>query len=220
MKRFYRDHRILQESRQSKAGKVLSLAFCLIVLLLSFSCSSSTPRVLTVATDPVTEYLGKCTLISVDLPPITLTPSRTAAERQLIGEEKELVEDGWLVASSSALPSGGEDLAGHSPEIRNEYRILEFYSDIVQRFRNQGILGESYDGRVMRTPVAYQSGVSAEDLQQAIRAAEQTNQSRRVIYAYLARIQPSEAEAFLRSFYYRARSGEWVRNPVGAWVRK
>lgn len=197
-----------------------TLAAVLSMQLVLANCSSSTPRVLTVATDPVTEYLGKCTVLSVDLPPITLTPARTAAERQLIGEEKELVEDGWLVASSSALPSGAEELSGYSPALRHEYRILEFYSDIVQRYRNLGVLGESYDGRVMRTPMAYRQGFSAEQLQQAIRAAEQTNQSRRAIYAYLARIEPGEAEAFLRSFYFRARSGEWIRNPAGAWVRK
>ena len=202
---------------QSRLPLILLPAF----LLLSGYCSStSTPKVLTVATDPVTEYLGKCTVVSVDLPPITLTPARTAAERQLIGEEKELVEDGWLVASSSALPAGNQELSGYSPEIRHEYRILEFYSDIVQRYRNLGVLGESYDGRVMRTPAAYQGNVSAESLQKALIAAEQTNRSRRAIYAYLARIQPREAEAFLRSFYYRTRSGEWIRNPVGAWVRK
>ncbi|MBR29921.1 MAG: hypothetical protein CMN77_01320 [Spirochaetaceae bacterium] len=196
----------------------------LIVLILgvaSLACSStSTPRVLTPATDFLTDQLGKCTVVSVDLPPITLTPARTAAERQLIGEEKELVQDGWLVASSSALPAGTEELAGYSSEIRHEYRVLEFYSDIVQRYRNLGILGESYDGRVMRTPVAYRQDLSAESLQKAMTAADQTNRSRRAIYAYLARIQPREAEAFLRSFYYRTRSGEWIRNPVGAWVRK
>ncbi|MCB1166266.1 MAG: DUF1318 domain-containing protein [Leptospiraceae bacterium] len=192
-----------------------------ILLALCISCSSSTPRILTPVTDnPVTQYLGQCTVLRVDLPPITLTPARTAAERQLIGEEKELVEDGWLVASSSALPAGTEEITGESVRIQREYRILDFYSDILQRYRNLGILGESYDGRVLRTPVAYRQGAGAEDLQQAIRAADQANQSRRVIYAYLARIQPKEAEAFLRSFYYRARSGEWIRNPVGAWVRK
>ncbi|MEQ8352851.1 MAG: hypothetical protein RH862_15290 [Leptospiraceae bacterium] len=185
------------------------------------SCSSTTtPRVLSPATDFLTDQLGKCTVVSVDLPPITLTPARTAAERQLIGEEKELVQDGWLVASSSALPAGTEELAGYSSEVRHEYRILEFYSDIVHRYRNMGILGESYDGRVMRTPIAYRQAISAENLQKAIVAAQHTNQSRRAIYAYLSRIQPREAEAFLRSFYYRTRSGEWIRNPVGAWVRK
>ena len=185
------------------------------------SCSSTTtPRVLSPATDFLTDQLGKCTVVSVDLPPITLTPARTAAERQLIGEEKELVQDGWLVASSSALPAGTEELAGYSSEVRHEYRILEFYSDIVHRYRNMGILGESYDGRVMRTPIAYRQAISAENLQKAIVAAQHTNQSRRAIYAYLSRIQPREAEAFLRSFYYRTRSGEWLRNPVGAWVRK
>ena len=70
----------------------------LIVLILgvaSLACSStSTPRVLTPATDFLTDQLGKCTVVSVDLPPITLTQARTAAERQLIGEEKELVQDG------------------------------------------------------------------------------------------------------------------------------
>ena len=95
---------------------------------------------------------GSC--ISIDLPPITLTPERTAAERQLLGEEQELEKDGWLIASAqSSLPyekSPVADARGLPEEIRRLHReedLLRFYEEWVRRPRSTGTPSSSFPKR-------------------------------------------------------------------------
>ncbi|HNN80312.1 MAG TPA: hypothetical protein PKL30_15605, partial [Leptospiraceae bacterium] len=42
-------------------------------------------------------------------PPITFTQSQTAAEKQMVGEDKELEKDGWLISSIKTSSSGSDE---------------------------------------------------------------------------------------------------------------
>ena len=44
--------------------------------------------------------LGSCqALINFKVPPFTITNAQTAAEKQMVGEDRDLEKDGWLVSS-------------------------------------------------------------------------------------------------------------------------
>ena len=42
-------------------------------------------------------------------PAITFTQSQTAAEKQMIGEDKELEKDGWLISSIKTSSHGSDE---------------------------------------------------------------------------------------------------------------
>ncbi|MBX7058986.1 MAG: hypothetical protein K1X75_13050 [Leptospirales bacterium] len=189
--------------------------------------------------EPAMKFLRRGSCISVDLPPITLTPARTAAERQLIGEEGEIEEDGWLIASSQSapyyLPQGGQTTAVATAERRYqiEQGVLGFYREPMLRYRSEGILGESYDGRLLLVPDSVGSrrdGVRwQEEIETARAIAEEVNRARDWIIGY-DRAQAdargdrdaAEREATARRRYYeeaQARSGEWIYTRDRRWQR-
>ncbi|MBW7858443.1 MAG: hypothetical protein H3C43_09160, partial [Leptonema sp. (in: Bacteria)] len=102
--------------------------------------------------NPILDKCSQASLISVDVPPITLTPERTAAERQLIGEEKQLLPNGWLISSSSYLPPESSIISELPTQIQAEYRMLVLYDDILLRYRYLSFLGEAQNGLVFFVP--------------------------------------------------------------------
>lgn len=210
-------------------------------LLLGAALSVAQCSALESVRDPALKFLRRGSCISVDIPPITLTPARTAAERQLIGEEGDIEQDGWLIASSQSAPyyqqsSGAGETAGVAPEERRyqiEQGVLDFYRDPLLRYRSEGILGEAFDGRVMLVPESAggrRSGVRwQEEIDTARAIAEEINRARDWIASFDRRQaeargdrNAAEAERQWRGRFYReaqARSGEWILTSERRWVR-
>lgn len=171
--------------------------------------------------NPLADVANRCAIVKVDVPPITLTPERTAAERQLIGEEKELLPDGWLISSSSYLPPEPSTMT-HLPEaIRAEYRMLVLYDDILLRYRYLEYLGEGRDGRVFFVP-ARNTGRSlkAAEKQRLQSIVNEVNRAREEIYRYYLENNRQQAEEFRLSFFSAAGRNEWVRDERGRVMRK
>ncbi len=151
-------------------------------------------------TQPVQRLIKQGSCIAIALPPITLTPERTAAERQLVGEDRELEKNGWLIASArSSLPAaeGGLDET-ESEEIRRYYQergVLEFYDDLVREYRAGGVLGEDPDGRLVPLPGARRQDRfnSPEEIRRAGVVAAEVNRARAWIRAYEARREKTGA---------------------------
>jgi hypothetical protein len=169
--------------------------------------------------NPLADIANRCALIKVDVPPITLTPERTAAERQLIGEERELLPDGWLISSSSYLPPQSSTLLPES--IREEYRMLVLYDDILLRYRYLEFLGEGYDGEVFFVPENQsRRRLNADERIRLQSIVAEVNRARRQIYRYYTEMKDPRAEEFRRSFYVAAGRNEWVRDERGRIVKK
>lgn len=167
------------------------------------------------------EGLLNCSLISVDIPPITLTPERTAAERQLMGEEKELMPNGWLLSSSSYVPPAGDASRSLPSELRTEMRILALYDDIVVRYRYLEYLGEGRDGFLSFVPANLPG--RALPMTERMRLQDivnDVNRSRGRLYEYFAKVHPAQARAFRGSFLASAGRNEWVREADGRYLRK
>lgn len=87
-------------------------------------------------------------------PPITLTKTLTAAEKQMIGEDKELEKNGWVIASIKSSSTGAEDWRNFQEESTNQTeleeskKILVYSSFEIYRLKKEGILGESLSGNL------------------------------------------------------------------------
>ena len=213
-----------------------SLSFTIAVLLLAGNACSLVQTV----KDPLERIVREGSCISVDIPPITLTPRRTAAERQLIGEESDIEKDGWLIASSRS--SGlytGSDGTDSSPltvasETERRYYIeqgvLEFYADPIETYRARGILGESHGGILKLVPAAVagreDSARMRDEVARAREMAAEVNRSRIWLYDFqLSRARQqgtataTTEDEIRRQYYNRVRSGEWIEDERGRWVR-
>ncbi|MCR9140989.1 MAG: YdbL family protein [bacterium] len=193
--------------------------------------------------DPAMQLLRRGACISVDIPPITLTPERTAAERQLIGTEGEIESEGWLIASAqSASPEGRvpgaravagsndlDALYGENRRYRIEAGVLDFYNPTVLKFRSQELLGEGFDGRLRVVPANLSRARFSEESDTAAEVAREVNRARLWIYEYLrsearktddAKLQ-SLRDQYLTRWYNeaRSRSGEWIYSDRRQWLR-
>lgn len=101
-------------------------------------------------------FLSQCA-IELKAPPITFTQTQTASEKQMVGEDRDIEKDGWLISSIKSSSSGSElwqrdsNDSGHSDK---DYVFLlkkhAYLNPELLEYRMRGILGESYDGRVKR----------------------------------------------------------------------
>lgn len=179
--------------------------------------------------------LRKGSCIAIDIPPITLTPSRTAAERQLIGEESEIEPDGWLIASAQYTRSNlaESDILRTELQAGRRYYIelgtLDFYRENVLHYRALGILGESIEGLLLPVPRNVLPNADrrkyTEERRVATEVAREVNAARVYLLDFKSRQLARQADleeklALLRRQYYQdVRVGEWVRNEKRRWVR-
>ncbi len=189
--------------------------------------------------DPVEKLLRRGACISVDIPPITLTPERTAAERQLIGTEGEIEEDGWLIASaqsasataeireSGAAPvTGTSEFRSQNRRYRIESEVIEFYYPLVLKYRRAELLGEGYDGRLRVVPTSLSRARFSEESDTAVEVAGEVNRARLWIADFLRSADASAADRaasrnYIPRWYTEARSlsGEWIYTERRKWER-
>jgi len=173
--------------------------------------------------EPVTGCLRRGSIISIDIPPITLTPARTAEERQLIGENREIEKDGWLVASNLSKSRTSSDYAGENEEkkrLRREEGVLIFFKQNLEEFKSLEILGESTDGFLYIVPAHLRTKKirNNDEEYRALKAMEMINRSRKWIYEYIERNEGKESATARRESYVRtANTGQWILS--GNWKR-
>ncbi len=95
--------------------------------------------------------------LSVMIPPITLTGTKTAVEKQIIGEENELEEDVWMISSARVtsevdLGEASEDEQAKIDE-ENSYTyrafaILNAFGDDLAQLKQDRVVGEDKNGLI------------------------------------------------------------------------
>lgn len=172
---------------------------------------------------------GSC--IAIALPPITLTPERTAAERQLIGEDRELEKNGWLIASARSTAAPGGRALALDPKtaagIRRLYQeigVVEFYGDLVREYQAGLVLGRGRDGRLYVVPnqgLRKDRFRNPEEVRRASVIAGEVNRARDWIQAYFAEADHPPLEAGKKvTDTFQVRIGEFYQDAAGRWVRK
>ena len=239
---YYKQSNKLTNPRYARSGRrpfALFFAALCVTALGAANCAIIQP-----IRDPAMQLLRRGACISVDIPPITLTPERTAAERQLIGTEGEIESEGWLIASAQSATSesrsvgaggsaanGFDPASGENRRYRIEAGVLDFYQPTVLKFRRQELLGEGFDGRLRAVPGNLSRARFSEERDTAVEIAGEVNRARLWIYEYLrrsaadqsadaARLRTLRAQYLTRWYNEaRSRSGEWVYNEEKRWIR-
>ncbi len=113
---------------------------------------------------------GCCSIV---IPPVTLTGSKTAIEKQIVGEQEDLEKDIWLLASAKTAQNvqEGSTRDGETvvpPDVSLMYEalmILDAYSDSLAGLKKDGVVGESNKGEIINL-----FGVSAITLSDKLKA--------------------------------------------------
>lgn len=123
-------------------------------LFLKFICSGSLLA--------FTLSMGQC--ISISIPPIVITGTKTASEKQIVGEVTELGKDAWMVSSAktttevsmnveSKLDQAGQNkmqgIASLSEENTITYKgfaILDTFGPELNSLKKDGVVGENNSG--------------------------------------------------------------------------
>ncbi len=177
-------------------------------------------------------------------PPITFTQTQTAAERQMIGEDRELEKDSWLVASIKSSTSGVEDWQSENKEEffdskkQEEYivlqRIITYTASEIQKLKSFGVVGESLDGNLklinetksLKFEKDYSTLESKKRVQELIELVNQTrNRIRQLkLEVYKDKLGPEEykklEKTLLLEYWENTLFGEYYENPKGKWKQK
>ena len=190
-------------------------------------------RVIRGITDPALRLYKRGSCISIDVPPITLTPSQTSLERQLIGDDVSLEENGWLVASAKSSKNTASSDANLS-DARDLYReigVLEYLAEDMDKYKQIGFIGESYDGHLYILPKNYLSqaalSVDQDEMRKAIFIIGEINQSRENILKFYIKRESEKDGRNLDSintkykyiYYNQVKQGEWRQLKDGKWER-
>ncbi len=180
---------------------------------------------------------GSC--IAFDIPPITLTPTKTAAERQLLGEGAVIEPEGWMIVSAQTTAKNRKSFSksplnsiGTQKEKRRYYvelGVLRYYSDTVIQYRNQQIIGESYTGKLKLVPFSVSKKGGSAQRKIALEILNEVNLARVWLYRYaLKKVNKKNSRElrqiqykYLNFYFFRAKknSGEWVFTMKKKWKR-
>ncbi|PNV75264.1 DUF1318 domain-containing protein [Leptospira inadai] len=189
-----------------------------------------------------------CTFCTIKAPLITFTQTQTASEKQMLGEDRNLEKDGWLIASIKTSSSGSEiwerDLVREEfsdPDDRTLYialRTLAYLARETKEYSASGLLAEGLDGKIRINPKAREAGaekaLSKPELKSRLdELLKITNESRDLIVQGKLRKETSlpgkpmtekeKAElkrSLLLSWYRSVGQGEYYESSSGIWKKK
>lgn len=201
-------------------------------------------KIITVSLFWVILFLTNCTFLSLKPPAITFTQSQTSAEKQMIGEDKNLEKDGWIISSIRTSASGSdiwekEILDNEIPEgeldetTYTALKRLAYLSKEVRDNKKKDFLGEALDGQIKINPLVNESRFKKEfpvNKQKIEELLSMVNESRKIIYenkiSRLAKENLKEQELLKRKqkyllvYYDMVEDGEYFEVKSGKWGRK
>jgi hypothetical protein len=179
--------------------------------------------------------LWNCPTVS---PKFEFTTEPTAIERQIIGEDKELEKDGWLISSIKTSSTGNEylkreaiiykEIGFKDKDYEEILKTLFYLAPEIQKYKEVGIIGEGLNGllHILKTDLAKYK-ITPERLSKVVQL---TNDSRVRIYetkllSASKRIK-DETELnnlknkYLLENYYLAEKNEIIEVTKGKWSKK
>ncbi|MBE7412857.1 MAG: DUF1318 domain-containing protein [Leptospiraceae bacterium] len=180
--------------------------------------------------------------LSLKPPPITFTQTQTSAEKQMVGEDKELEKNGWLIASIKTSSSGSETWQKESsgdefsdPEYMISLRTIAYFTGELKKYKRHGILGEGLDGSVRRNPLVKESKFyadysTAEMVKRIDEVVKIINEAREKVVNFRIEqekkknISPKEIlvlkENLSLTYYREITPGEYYESAKGKWSKK
>ena len=166
-------------------------------------------------------------------PPITFTQAQTVAEKQMIGENRELEPDGWLISSIKTSAVGQINWRKEfsdefpSPQVEEEYKILfkiiVHTTPEIKLLKQLKYLGEGLDGSLTildnKKDVKFDKLYkSSEDKKRIIELVKLVNDTR----VKLNKIRNSLKSKTEKNENYISlvETGEYYEEKKGSWVLK
>ncbi|MBM9579807.1 DUF1318 domain-containing protein [Leptospira sp. 201903070] len=176
-------------------------------------------------------------------PLITFTQTQTSSEKQMIGEDRILEKDGWLISSIKTSSAGSEvwkkDYSGDAyaqgdKNILMSLRALAYLAPEIKTWKEEGFLAEGRDGKLRINPSAAEAGIKNELSKKEIKSRIDSlislaNEHRnKVISAKIdgkTKTDSKESFANLRihleqTWYRLVEKGEYYEKSPGKWVLK
>ncbi|MCC5814258.1 MAG: DUF1318 domain-containing protein [Leptospira sp.] len=167
---------------------------------------------------------------SLKAPGITFTQTQTASERQMVGEDKEIEKDGWLISSIKSSSSGSDlwerDVTRGDIADRNHLILLKklaYLTPEVKELKLQGVVGESFDGSVKRIKNA---SLPKEYSEPRIKELlDRVNKTRKEVIAIQVSLEADrskeEVEKTMKEYYFNSvEYGEFYEASSNKWERK
>ncbi len=187
-------------------------------------------------------YLSMMQFCTLRIPSVTFTETPTAAERQMVGTDKNLEKDGWILSSVRTSASGSEIWEKEvlddtfsdknlSPEIMASLRRIAYLSAEIREYRKKGFVGETLDGKAAVNPRWKESRDASEFEKSKDRISDVLalmNESREVVYnkkielLQSEKLSPPDFESRKRQILLRYHSmteeGEYFESAKGKWT--
>lgn len=164
--------------------------------------------------------------IEIHPPAIHITGEKTALERQLIGEYREIEKDAW-VTSTVMVPSKGDRRAMVYTDdtMLQAIKIRELNEDRIRAYKDMAIIGEMNNG--------YVGIVDTKKLQSLKEGAaihtlvNDENNARQIIFIKSSDSKDAKDSKaiqfgydFAKEQHAKAKKGDWIQKEDGHWVRK
>ncbi|MCG6168633.1 DUF1318 domain-containing protein [Leptospira sanjuanensis] len=177
-------------------------------------------------------------------PLITFTQTQTSSEKQMIGEDRILEKDGWLISSIKTSSAGseiwkkdfsGDNYAGGDKNILMSLRALAYLAPEIKTWKEEGFLAEGLDGKLRINPASSEAGIKNELSKKEVRSRIDSlialaNDHRNKVVSSRAggerksagsKESPEQLKTHLEQTWYRlVEKGEFYEKTPGKWARK
>ncbi|MBW0435777.1 DUF1318 domain-containing protein [Leptospira yasudae] len=178
-------------------------------------------------------------------PLITFTQTQTSSEKQMIGEDRILEKDGWLISSIKTSSAGseiwkkdfsGDNYAGGDKNILMSLRALAYLAPEIKTWKEEGFLAEGLDGKLRINPASSEAGIKNELSKKEVKSridsliALANDHRSKVVSSRVSGEQKGAVgskgsaehlKTHLEQTWYRlVETGEFYEKTPGKWVRK
>ncbi len=165
-------------------------------------------------------------------PPITFTQSQTAAERQMIGENKEIESDGWLLSSIKTSAIGSlewkkdklEEFKSleQTEDFKVLYKIILHTTPEIKKLKSLKYIGENLQGYLSiiedkRDPSFDKIYSSQNDKKRIKELISLVNETRNKLFNL---IKDSKNKITTKEYLKTVEYGEYYEEKKGVWILK
>ncbi len=178
-------------------------------------------------------FLTTVNCFSTINPKFDVTTDSTAIEKQIIGEDKEIEKDGWLISSIKSSSTGTElwkkdaiyysEIGFTDKNYKDVLKVIFYYEAEVAKYKSKGIIGESLKGII-----EYVNSTKKNNRITAI--LNLVNDARVRIYeTRVLELQKKnlsnvdfekQKKNYLLENYFLAEKGEFIQESKTTWIRK
>jgi len=175
-------------------------------------------------------FLGCFSLLKP--PPITFTQSQTAAERQMIGENKEIESDGWLLSSIKTSAIGPlewkkdklEEFKSleQTEDFKVLYKIILHTTPEIKKLKTLKYIGENLQGYLSiiedkRDPSFDKIYSNQNDKKRIKELIALVNETRNKLFNL---IKDSKSKITTKEYLKTVEFGEYYEEKKGVWILK